>query len=283
MRLAGPVDLAHSLQGGQSFLWTRDGDSFTGVVDGRAWRLTQRPGGSIDVDGAPRGAAARYLRLEPADAARRARLAQDPVLADALAAYPGLRLLRQDPWEATVAFLTSANNNVLRIEGSMKALAAKYGAPIDADKPARAFPPPDRLARATEPALRAAGLGYRAPYLRECARMVARGDVDLASLRGAPHAEAREALLALPGVGPKVADCIALFSLDVDDAFPMDRWMLRAMEEAFGRPFGTKDAVTFAQARWGRDAGLAQQYLFHAARLRAAAPGTRRQAVEGKA
>lgn len=269
MRLTGPIDLAHSLQGGQAFLWRRDGAGFEGHIGGKPVTLTSA-GSDVLALGQTRRNFERYFRLEPADAARRTRLSLDPIVAPSLEAMPGLRLLRQEPWETTVAFLTSANNNVLRIEGILRALVDAYG------DEGGAFPSPERLARVPEASLRAAGLGYRAPFLRQSARLVAKGDVDLAALRGASHEEVREALLTLPGVGPKVADCIALFSLDVDDAFPVDRWVLRAMEEAFGRAFTLTDCGAFARARWGQDAGLAQQYLFHALRLRASAPGTRR-------
>jgi N-glycosylase/DNA lyase len=238
-----------------------------------------------DIPGHPRGpiitgpsdaAVRRYFRFEPEDDARRERLAQDDIVAPALAAHAGLRLLRQDPWETTVAFVTSANNNILRIEGILDRMCAKWGAPLEFGQ--RRFPDAGTLSRARVDSLRAVGLGYRAPFVRDAARMVARGDVDLASLRGASADDAREVLLRLPGVGPKVADCIALFSLDVDDAFPVDRWVLRAMGDAFfdGEEKAPREVVDFARARWGRDAGLAQQVLFHAARVRDQAPGTKR-------
>ena len=269
MRLRAPVDLAHSLLGGQAFLWTREGDVYRGVVEG-APALLRQAGERAEVIEGDAAALARYFRIERADAARRARLADDPLLADAMRAHPGLRLLRQDPWEATVAFLTSANNNVLRIERIMRGLRDAYG---DEGR----FPPPEKIARAREARLRALGLGYRAPFLRATARAVARGEVDLRALRGRGREDVRETLLRLDGVGPKVADCIALFSLDVDDAFPVDRWVLRAMSAAFGRPFTLKDCADAARGRWGADAGLAQQYLFHAVRLRhASAPGVAR-------
>lgn len=286
MRLEGPVDLAATLQGGQAFRWSRAPDgSYYGVVGRRVVRLAPRPGGAVEATGwprLPRPLIESYLRLEPHEAERRARLAADPVLAPAVRAHPGLRLLRQDPWETTCAFITSANNNVLRIEGTLRHLAREHGDPLDTpeDAPgeAHAFPAPDVVARLRERALRAAGLGYRAPFLKETARRVAKGDVDLMGLRGAPLADVREALLELPGVGPKVADCIALFSLDRDDAFPIDRWMIRAVADAFfgGEARKPAEVEAFARARWGADAGLAQQFLFHAIRLRAGAPGTTR-------
>lgn len=285
MILDGPLDLPGSLLGGQAFRWSREGAGFVGVVGRRVLRLDPLPDGRVEARGWPRVArhdVESYFRLEREDAHRRARLAQDPVLASALAAHPGLRLLRQDPWETTAAFLTSANNNVPRIEGTLRHLARTHGERLDApegpDGAPFAFPEPGTVARLRESQLRAAGLGYRAPFLKETARMVARGDVDLGALRGAGLDEARATLLGLPGVGPKVADCIALFSLDVDDAFPLDRWMLRAVAEAFfgGEARKPREVDAFVRARWGRDAGLAQQYLFHAIRLRESAPGTGR-------
>lgn len=268
MRLQVPVDLASTLQGGQAFRWRRSGETWNGPIGGVRVRLRTTARG-VEATGAPAADIRRYFRVEPADAARRERLARDPVLAPALQEHAGLRLLRQDPWETTVAFLTSANNNVLRIQGTIEKLCAKYG-----EGPA--FPTAERLARARETDLRACGLGYRAPFLKQTARAAL--DLDLLALRGAPLDEVREALLPLPGVGPKVADCIALFSLDSDGAFPVDRWVLRAMSGAFPACAGQKprDVVAFARERWGDDAGLAQQFLFHAVRMRAAAPGTRR-------
>lgn len=284
MRLPGPIDLQGSLQGGQAFRWSREGDVFTGTVGDRVVHFAALPSGDVEASATPAAGHAffaSYLRLEPADAARRERLARDPALVPALRAHPGLRLLRQDPWETTVAFLTSANNHVLRIEGILRALAARYGEPLDGGL--RAFPEPDRLARVRESSLRALGLGYRAPFLRETARLVAARDVDVRALRGASWAEARETLLRLPGVGPKVADCIALFSLDVDEAFPIDRWVLRAVSDEFfaGAPLKPRDVEEFARERWGADAGLAQQLLFHAVRLRQGAPGTKRLETAG--
>lgn len=277
VRLREPVDLEASLRGGQAFLWRHEGEEYRAVVGGAMWALRARPDGGVDASGMERSALRRYLRLDAADAARRRRLAEDPVLAAAMREYPGLRLLRQDPWETTVAFLTSANNNVLRIEGVLRKLVARYGEPLS-ENGERAFPSAARLARASEDDLRAAGLGYRAPFLKATAKMVAK-DIDLVGLRGASIEETRATLLELPGVGPKVADCIALFSLDADDAFPVDRWVLRAANETFRREFEMRELVEFARERWGRDAGLAQQYLFHAVRVRAQAPGTRRKGL----
>ncbi|MEA3202021.1 MAG: N-glycosylase/DNA lyase [Thermoplasmata archaeon] len=275
MRLAGPVDLVATLRGGQAFRWEQDAEgAFVSTVGARAVRYQPGRGLAVHAEAWPRASRAwheRYLGATAEDDAALARLARDPVLAPAIAAHPGLRILRQEPWETTVAFLVSANNHVLRIEGILRRLAAKgpeVGSPWGA---LHAFPDAATLARVPERQLRAMGLGYRAPFLRATARAVAAGEVDLDPLVGAPFPEIREALLALPGVGPKVAGCIALFALDARGAFPVDRWVLRAVSDSFfeGEPVKPREAEAFARARWGEDAGLAQQLLFHAQRVSA--------------
>lgn len=293
MRIPGPVDLAATLQGGQAFRWRLDDEgAFVGTIGRRLVRFRAGRGGALDARATPRTSRAvleRYLGATAQDDARRDRVGSDERLSAAVAAHPGLRILRQDPWETTVAFITSANNNVLRIEGILERLALRYGEPVSDGETMRAsFPAPEKLARASEAALRAAGLGYRAPFLRQSARLVAKGDLDLESWRGsAPH-EARAALLSLPGVGPKVADCIALFGLDVTGAFPLDRWVLRAVVDTFpdafpaGRETKPRAIEAFARERWGDDAGLAQQYLFHLVRVKQGAPGTARLSDSAK-
>lgn len=288
VRLAGPIDLAATLQGGQAFRWTREEKgAFVGVVGRRVVRYEAAPGGAVLASSEPRAPPswhARYLGATREDDAALERLRADPVLAPAILAHPGLRILRQEPWETTAAFLVSANNNVLRIEGILRGLAERGEALGSPWGERRAFPPPEVVARLSDAKLRALGLGYRAPFLRETARLVAAGEVELDSLVGAPLEEIREALLALPGVGPKVADCIALFALEAGGAFPVDRWVLRAVSEAFfgGREVKPREVEAFARARWGDDAGLAQQLLFHAVRMRANAPGARRLSASSR-
>lgn len=266
MRLVprGGFDAPGTLLGGQSFRWRRVGDAYEGVALGRAWRV--RPDDdALDVDvGLPPAAARRYLGLDPAYPSALARLARDPALADAVARHRGLRILRQDPWEALVAFVTSANNNVPRIEGILARLAERAGTPLPPGR--HAFPTPEALARVPERDLRAAGLGYRAPFVRSTARAVADG-FPLPALARRPYAAARDALLELDGVGPKVADCVCLFGLGHGEAFPVDTWIRHAMGRVLGETLAEARVADAARKRWGRDAGLAQQYLFHAARV----------------
>jgi len=163
-----------------------------------------------------------------------------------------------------ISFIISANNNIPRIRGIVERLCALAGEPIGPD--IFAFPTAKALARLTEADLRCIGAGYRAPFILGSARRVAEG-FDLNALRDIPLAQARKALCSLPGVGPKVADCVSLFSLGHTAAFPLDVWMKRAMKALlFGGQDATPKQWEQAIAELGDDAGILQQYIFHYAR-----------------
>lgn len=268
-----PVLLEASLRGGQAFRWRPDGEAaYVGVARGHRLRLEARPDGLAwqahppDADEVVRS----YLDLGPGYREALDRLASDPLLEEALDAYRGLRLLDQDPWEAAAAFVLSSNNNVQRIEGLVEALAREAGTRRETPDgtPWWTFPGPGDVAALGEERLRDLGCGYRAPYLEGTAEAVAGGEVDLEALSRRPVDDAREALLALPGVGDKVADCILLFGLGHGEAFPVDRWVARwiARRGPDLDPSDPDEVRSFARSRWGDDAGLAQQFLFHATR-----------------
>ena len=191
-----------------------------------------------------------------------------PVLQRALSLYPGLRVLNQPAWDAVVQFILSANNNVQRITRLVRALSEHCGARVDTEAgPLYALPSPEALAACGEAELRALGVGYRAPYLIQTARLICAG-FPLEQLRDQPYAEAHKALLALPGVGGKVADCILLFGCGHASAFPVDVWVERLLGDWFDlRAKNRDDLKKLARDTFGDCAGLLQQYLFHAARM----------------
>ncbi|MDR5682492.1 MAG: DNA glycosylase [Armatimonadota bacterium] len=197
-------------------------------------------------------------------------LARDPVLAAVLPHTRGISILGQDPWETLATFVISQNNNIPKIRLSVDRLCAALGEPSGTGQDAYfAFPDPARLADAPERLLRDAAVGYRAPYLRALARRIAEGDPTLEDLAAAPFDRARAALLDLPGVGEKVAECVLLFGLGHRQAFPVDVWVQRAVESLYfgGHRRRPRDIQTFARDRFGPLAGLAQQHLFHFARI----------------
>ena len=285
-------DAEATFSSGQIFRWRCQGETWFGPLGASALAVTAREGAvRVTVAGAalPAEAMWRFLGLDWPLAEVERRLARDRWLRAALAMYPGLRILRQHPWDCVAAFVCAQWSSIAKIESSLGALAERHGERVclrvEGDAVAvRCFPAPERLAALSEGAFRECGLGYRAKYVLGSARAVASGEVELAPLRGLPYEEALAGVLRLPGVGRKVADCILLFCLDQPRACPIDVWVRRALREyypravarhlpdAAARAAGELSAierralVRFAWERWGELAGHAQQYLFHARR-----------------
>lgn len=285
-----PFDLGLSLLCGQAFRWQALGDGgYRGVVEGTVVDVWQRGPEQLVWESGPRPVPAErvssYFRLEDDLEAIRRDIG-DPSVDGAFASYPGLRILRQDPWETLVSYVISQVSNVPRISRTVEALATHYGDHLG-DGVSSSFPRPEQLAQADENALRILGLGYRAPHVVAISNAINDGQLFLEPMRYAPFEEARRALMGLPGVGPKVADCCLLFSLDHLEAFPVDRWVIRAVEEWYDvRPGMSQEAIgTWARDRFGRHAGYAGQYLFHSRRSGGAecpspGPGARRGPME---
>jgi N-glycosylase/DNA lyase len=270
-----PLDLASTLDSGQAFRWRRQGEWHYGVIGENLVALRQTPS-HLELRSSPsppeqvEATLRDYLRLDDDLEAIYSRIGTDRIMLQAIAKYSGLRILRQEPWECLVSFICSANSNIPRISATMHAVAEKYGRPLKlGDYAGYTFPTPEKLAEVGEMPLRALKMGFRAKYVAQVAERIVRGEPSLEALRKLPVREARELLISLPGVGEKVADCVLLFSLEKMEAFPVDRWVRRAMEEWYldcaKRNYNA--LREWALQRWGTDAGYAQQYLFHRIRL----------------
>ena len=269
--LIGTESLALGLtlvESAQCFHWVERNGRFGAVVAGEpVWLWRDEKG--IQAEGTcSADAVRRYLDLDRDYAAIAAAYAHIPAARRAIELYPGLRVLNQPPWEALVAFILSANNNVARIRGLVQALCASYGRRLDCgDAALYAFPTPERLAACREEELRALKVGYRAAYLIGTARRICDG-FPLDALRDMPYAEAHSLLTTLPGVGDKVADCALLFGCGHAEAFPVDVWVARLLRDWFGMTCKSRPAMAReARERLGAHAGILQQFLFHAARM----------------
>lgn len=183
----------------------------------------------------------------------------------------GIRILNQDLWETIISFIISANNNIPRIKGIIERLSQKYGNEIEYDgKKYYTFPTPEQLKNVTVEEYRKLGLGFRDIRLYETTKMILEKQVDLEKMRQNPNTiEVRDELLKLSGVGPKVADCILLFSdLKRFEVFPIDVWVRRVMNDLYIKQedetkVSKKQIEKIAQEKFGNLAGLAQQYLFY--------------------
>lgn len=191
----------------------------------------------------------------------------DPYLKQSYEALHGLHVLNQPVWDTLVTFIISANNNVKRIRALVNKLCGALGEHRMLDGcEISLFPTPEALANAPLDLLRGMGMGYRAPYLIETARAVTDG-FDLNELRTLPYDKAFKRVQQLKGVGPKVADCVLLFGCRHAEAFPVDVWMERAMQNYMPGCTNRAELKRCAQRQWGDDAGILQQYLFHASRM----------------
>lgn len=183
----------------------------------------------------------------------------------------GIRILNQDLWETIISFIISANNNIPRIKGIIDRMSERYGKKIIFEgKEYYTFPTIDELSKASVEDLRALGLGFRDVRVYETTKMIKNKEVDLEQLKNEKDFnKVRNTLLTLPGVGPKVADCILLFStLKRWEAFPIDVWVRRVMNELYIKnPDETKvkkeEIEKIAYEKFGNLAGIAQQYLFY--------------------
>ena len=280
LSVLGPLDLELTFTCGQAFRWVRENGAWSGVV-GRA-EVLARPDGAgalaVDIRGEDPGEESlrHYLRLD-----------EDPNVhlehAEELRSIPGflpllgLRLLRQDPWEALASFVCSAAANIRKITTCVEGIARAWGDPIQGSVRS-AFPPPEAIARVREADLRELGLGFRAPYLLATARKITAGrGWSWERMRTERIEDARARLVALPGVGPKIADCVLLFGLDRLEAYPVDRWIRRATSELSSRGRANDEELSDWARRLGPSRGYLQQILFHLRRTSGPLPALARR------
>jgi N-glycosylase/DNA lyase len=273
-------DLAATLDSGQAFRWRPVDGSWEGVICGRSVRLHQGRSNGQPVDEIVATTAVPqsdwnwltdYLQSGTDLGAVVASFPDDASMQSAVRACRGLRLLRQDLWECLASFICSSTKQIVQIRQIVEQMSQRHGELVPAlSGQAWAFPTAERIASLTEEDLRACKLGFRAPYVHAAARAVAEGRLDLEALRSLPLARAREALVELPGVGRKIADCVLLFGYGFPTAFPVDVWIFRALKELYfpKRKPKPERLLRFTETYFGPHAGYAQQYLFHYMRTR---------------
>lgn len=255
------MDIIKTFECGQCFRWNAAEDgSYFGAASSLAARLRESEGGVyIEAPESELSFWRDYFDLDADYASARRSVEVNDYLRECAEYGAGIRILRQDKWEALCSFIISQCNNIPRIKGIVEKLCALFGEErCYEDRRYYSFPSAETLASHTAEDLAPLRSGYRAPYIIEAARAVAEGRLDLEAVAALPCEEARAALKALPGVGDKVANCAVLFGLHRMDAFPVDTWMKKALKAHFPPDFDPKTL--------GEYAGLAQQYIFFHAR-----------------
>ena len=264
-------DLAATLSSGQAFRWNFRNDGWEGIIAGRWVRLTADDFSITAQTAAPVrdwNWLMDYLQIELDLSAVLATFPDDEPMRASVSSSRGLRLLRQEPWECLASFILSSTKQIVQIRQIVALLCERFGEPVSAapgSAPAFYFPSAGQLACLTESDLRNCKMGFRAPYLLATARLVAEGKINLEQLRQMPVEIARQELMALPGVGRKIADCVLLFAYGFQSAFPVDVWVVKALQQLYfpKRRASAKRLRHFAETHFGPNAGYAQQYLFH--------------------
>ena len=191
----------------------------------------------------------------------------DKYLANSIKYGDGIRILHQDLWETLISFIISANNNIPRIKTIIERISKQYGKKIEfRGKTYYTFPTPEELSEASVEDFRKLGLGFRDVRVYETVQKTLNNGINLKRLSSEDNVDIlREELLKIPGVGPKVADCIMLFALKKYQVFPVDVWVRRVISELYFENEEQKPKIIqeFAKKQYGELAGLAQQYLFY--------------------
>jgi len=263
-----------TLTSGQAFRWRKEEDGWVGVVHRHWVRLRLIAGGIFAETVGPHEDwdwLEHYLQVNVDLQAVLDTFPADEPMRAARTACHGLRLLRQDPWECLASFILSSTKQILQIQQIVSLLCRSYGEEIlvpAGQDPVWTFPTAERLADISEAGLRACKMGFRAPFLLAAARRVAEGKLDLQALAELPVEAARAELIDLPGVGPKICNCVLLFAYGRQEAFPVDVWVMKALRQMYfpRRKRTLRQLQEFAATHFGPNAGYAQQYLFHYAR-----------------
>ena len=280
MRLDVAFDLDFSLCCGQVFRWRKVDGWWYGIVGEHVVKVRQC-GAELEFKNVSKDFVQHYFGLNDDLTQISSCIGNDDYVRKDLQRFEGLRIVRQVPWECLISFICATYKSIAAIELMLKKLSIKYGEKQVFDgMDFYTFPTMERLANASENGLRECGVGYRAKYVQATAKKVHDENMKLEDLRNLPYLEARKALLEFSGVGLKVADCVLLFSLEKQEAFPVDVWVKRVilnhyadqLPEPFVKKMQSHTSLTngeyikigdFARNYFGAYAGYAQEYLYH--------------------
>lgn len=252
-------DLPHTLDCGQAFRWEeKENGIWKGVAYNKYLELEKLSDGTVILYNTTeedfKNIWTEYFDLNRNYTEIITAISGNEILKNAALYGSGIRVLNQEPWETLCSFIISQNNNIKRIKGIIERLCENFGEDMGGYF---SFPTAEKIASLTIDDLAVLRSGFRAKYILDAANKVANNEIDLYNLKNLPVDDARNELMKIKGVGPKVADCALLFSHRHIEAFPKDVWIKRAMEVLFGGEL-PKEAIPFA--------GIVQQYIFFYAR-----------------
>ena len=260
------TNLSDTINSGQVFLWKEFDSKWYGVNGKKVLILEEKlDKNNKDIHN--------FFRFDDNFQKIKNQLSKDNVVKDAIEKFPGMRILRQDPFQCYISFIVSSNSNIPNIQTRLEKLCHTFGEKkMIQDKEFFLFPEPEILANASIGNIAKCGLGYRSKYVKEAAIAVDKGIIDFPSIKKLDYQDARDTLCQVFGIGKKVADCILLFSLDKLEAVPLDRWVLRILQKYYSKEFQiTTKTITDKTydnlhdkivEHFGKYAGYGQQFLF---------------------
>ncbi|MEG1257357.1 DNA glycosylase [Clostridium sp.] len=265
-------ELPHIFDCGQCFRWNRqDNDNYIGVAFGKVIEV-EKDGDTVIIYNSSlkefNDIWVNYFDLERDYSIIKEEFEKDKLLKKAVEFGYGIRILKQDPFEMLISFIISANNRIPMIKRAIENISKTYGKPIEyKGNTYYTFPTLEEFSKATLEDVESLGVGFRAKYIVKSLEDLSNGICDLKAIRLSDDDECHEGLKNFSGVGPKVADCIMLFSMGKYSAFPVDVWVKRAMQFFYVAPDVSLPKIrNFARDKFGNLSGFAQQYLFYYAR-----------------
>ena len=260
------INIENTINSGQVFLWRKFDSKWYGVNGEKMLILEDK----LDVNSKD---IHDFFRFDDDFQKIKKELSKDNVVKKAINNFPGMRILRQDPFQCYISFIVSSNSNIPNIQTRLQKLSQRFGEKrIIDNNEFYLFPKPEKLANASIRNIAKCGLGYRSKYVKEAAIAVDKRIIDFSAIKKQDYQDARDTLCQVFGIGKKVADCILLFSLDKLEAVPLDRWVLRILQKYYSKEFQIKTKSITDKTyddlhhkivdHFGNYAGYAQQFLF---------------------
>ncbi|MBQ8380012.1 MAG: DNA-3-methyladenine glycosylase 2 family protein [Clostridia bacterium] len=263
-------NLKYTLECGQCFRWTREDEYYIGIIKDRVIKIRQQDNYLYIISNEEEKleeSVKEYFELSKDYESIEKRISKvDEYVKKAVSNTSGLRHLKQDLFETIISYIISANNNIPRISKSVNEISKRYGKKIIFnEKEYYLFPTPEELKDVTIEEYRECGIGFRDKYIFNTVKEINEGKFNLSELKDLSTELLREKLLSLMGIGPKVADCILLFSCGRQEVFPVDVWVERVMKKFYFKEANVskKEILKYSIENFGSDAGIIQQHLFY--------------------